>query len=446
MDLSTVLAIVSIALSVIVVVLLAVVLVHVRAQRRQVDELSRARRDGAALTSEGPAFSHVAVVMNPSKHDDPEQFRERLRTIAERLAGLELHFHDTTREDPGHGQAAQALADGADLVIAAGGDGTVREVASALAHSGVRMAILPVGTGNLLARNLDIPLDDLEKALRVALLGGDSMVDMGRMRIGDSSAEISTAEKMAFLVIAGVGADAEVIGATDPRMKRRIGWPAYVVAGLDKIAGRAFSARITTPSGRSVDVDARTVLIGNVGRLPGGIVLMPDATADNHRLDVLVLSWRGAAGLSQIIARLVQPALHPKPQLSTMEQALTTSVSVVTSKPQPVQLDGDTERKATHLLAEVDPGALIMRTPSTVEDRAVETEQQQVGPHVTESEPIAGGEDPMDPTDPRDPAAPTDTTVPEEGPSVRLEGQTGRSEERPDHTGGSTGRTVTERE
>ncbi|MCG7309057.1 diacylglycerol kinase family protein [Brachybacterium sp. ACRRE] len=429
MDLSTVLAIVSIALSVVVVVLLAVVLVHVRAQRRQVDDLARARADRAVLASEGASFSRVAVVMNPSKHDDPEQFRERLRTISERLLGIELHFHDTTREDPGRGQAAQALEDGADLVIAAGGDGTVREVASALAHSGVRMAILPVGTGNLLARNLDLPLDDLEKALRVALLGADSMVDMGWMRTGSSSSEISTAQKRAFLVIAGVGADAEVIGATNPKMKRRIGWPAYVVAGLDKIVGRAFSARITTPSGHSVDVDARTVLIGNVGRLPGGIVLMPDATVDNHRLDVLVLSWRGAAGLSQIIARLVQPALHPKPQLSTMEQALTTSVSVVTTKPQPVQLDGDTEGKATHLLAEVDPGALIMRTPASVADRAVETDRQQVGPHVTESDQIDGGEDPMDPTDPTDPTAPT-ATEPETSESGQVpsdESVTGRA-------------------
>lgn len=448
MDLSTVLAIVSIALSVAVFVLLAVVLAHVRAQRRQVDELARARADGIAQRSEVPAFSRVAVVMNPSKHDDPEQFRERLRTIAERLAGLELDFHDTTREDPGHGQAAQALADGADLVIAAGGDGTVREVASALAHSGARMAILPVGTGNLLARNLDIPLDDLEKALRVALLGGDSMVDMGWMRIGDSSAEISSTEKKAFLVIAGVGADAEVIGATDPRMKRRIGWPAYVVAGLDKIVGRTFSARITTPSGHSVDVDARTVLIGNVGRLPGGIVLMPDATADNHRLDVLVLSWRGAAGLSQIIARLVQPALNPKPQLSTMEQALTTSVSVVTSKPQRVQLDGDTEGRATHLLAEVDPGALIMRTPSSVADRAVETEKQQVGPHVTESGTIAGGEDPMDPTGPEEgPTGPAEgPTGPAQAPTRGWEEPTGGREKPTDRAAESAGRAVTERE
>ncbi|PWH07552.1 sphingosine kinase [Brachybacterium endophyticum] len=388
MDLTAVLAIIAIALILIVVVLLVVAIVNVKAQRRAVDELTRRRSTGLGEVDEGPLFSHLAVVMNPSKHDDPELFRERVRTLADRLAGIEVHFLDTTREDPGYGQAVQALEDGADLVIAAGGDGTVREVAAALAHTGVRMAILPVGTGNLLARNLDLPLDDLEKALRVALLGRDSLVDMGWMRIGDGEDALENAEKRAFLVIAGVGADAEVIGATDAKMKRRIGWPAYVVAGLNKITGRAFEVSVSLPSGRQADMEARTVLIGNVGRLPGGITLMPDAVSDNHRLDVLVLSWRGAAGLSQIIARLVRPAVNPRPQLSTMEQALTTSVRLVTSKPQPVQLDGDTEGRATHLLAEVDPGALMMRTPARPEDRASDDEAARIGPHVSGSDPV----------------------------------------------------------
>ncbi|MGY5764186.1 diacylglycerol/lipid kinase family protein [Brachybacterium sp. DNPG3] len=378
MDLGAVLSSVSIGLSVIAVVLLVVVLVALGrhrgaldALRRDSDELRRGRAaaddaapDGSGIGAGGPAggFRHVAVVMNPSKHDDPEAFRERLRLIAERVGGVQLAFHDTTREDAGYGQALTALRDDADLVIAAGGDGTVRMVAAALAHSGVRMGILPVGTGNLMARNLEIPLD-LEKALLTALEGEDRGVDIGWMRTGTSKAYTERADPQPFLVIAGVGADAEIIGATDPTMKKRIGWPAYVIPGLSRIVGRSFAARVQMVPGRTQDLDVRTVLIGNVGKLPAGIVLMPDADASNGKLEILALSWRGAAGLSQIGAKLVNPHAPTYPQLATMEKGMVTEVRVTTHKPQPVQLDGDTEDRATHIIARVDAGALLMRVP-----------------------------------------------------------------------------------
>ncbi|MCL6422544.1 sphingosine kinase [Brachybacterium sp. JHP9] len=392
-----ILAIVSIALSAIVVILLIAVLMLLRAHRRDISRLaaqqseaaraaSVERREmvaagqggqllaghrqhgiaqaagGAALDVPPVAFARIAVVMNPSKHDDPEQFRERARRAAERIdARLDLHFYDTTVEDPGYGQALEAIEDGSDLVIAAGGDGTVRMVASALAHAEARMGIIPAGTGNLLARNLEIPLDNVEKALRTAVEGVDKPIDVGWMRTGLTARDLEVSDPQIFLVIAGVGADAEVIGATDSGMKKRIGWIAYVLAGLNKIAGHAFQARLTLPGQAPKTVAARTVLIGNVGKLPAGIVLMPDAAIDNAQLELMVLSWRGPAGLGQILTKIVNPRARTHPKLSTMERGLTTAVEVITSKPQPIQLDGDTAEKATHIRAEVDPGAITMR-------------------------------------------------------------------------------------
>jgi len=109
------------------------------------------------------------------------------------------------------------------------------------------------------------------------------------------------------------------------------------------------------------------VLLGNVGKLPGGFVLMPDATIDNGRLEVFVAGWRGAAGFSQVAAQVVNPKLTPKfgPKLSTMERYLTTGIRVTTAKPQPVQLDGDTDTEATHMIATVDPGVLRLRVPAS---------------------------------------------------------------------------------
>ncbi|UYG17863.1 diacylglycerol kinase family protein [Brachybacterium huguangmaarense] len=375
MDIALVLALCALVIAVVAFVLGVVALRGRAAERRAVADLGHRldhlpRRELAEDEQADGAVGvipHIAVVMNPSKHADPEGFRRYVHSVIERYEGTQARFYETTREDPGYGQATQAVADGADLVIAAGGDGTVRMVAAALADSPTRMAILPVGTGNLLARNLEIPLDDVEGALKVAVLGRDKRIDVGWLRVGSTPQDIEVASRQIFLVMAGFGADAEVIGATSPTMKRRIGWIAYVLAGASKIIGRSHNVEITLPGGVHRTVQARTVLIGNVGKLPAGIVLMPDATIDNGHLEVLAMSWRSAAGLSQILTQLVAPRMRPaRPKLSSMQRYLVSGVELVASRPQPVQLDGDVEDEATRMHAEVDPGALRMRVPAGV--------------------------------------------------------------------------------
>ncbi|WP_341856959.1 hypothetical protein [Brachybacterium sp. GPGPB12] len=120
--------------------------------------------------------------------------------------------------------------------------------------------------------------------------------------------------------------------------------------------------------------------MGNVGKLPGGFVLMPDATIDNGRLEVVVAGWRGAAGFSQVATQVINPKLVPKvgPKLSTMERYLTTGIRVTTAKARPVQLDGDTDIEATHLIATVDPGVLRVARPG--EHGALEALSEADGP------------------------------------------------------------------
>ena len=117
---------------------------------------------------------HVTVVYNPVKVD-----LGRLRRALERSVspGARVTWSATSAEDPGYAQASRALEDGADLIVAAGGDGTVRMVALAVSGSHVPMAIVPAGTGNMLARNLGIPLA-LEPAVRRALSGRERVIDL----------------------------------------------------------------------------------------------------------------------------------------------------------------------------------------------------------------------------------------------------------------------------
>lgn len=387
------LSIASVVIMVVAVVLLVVVLRHLTRHRREISALretaeryerelapQRSAGDGSDDAAGGdaadagagiePAVRKVGVVLNPTKFDDTELFRRRVREVVGGLEGAEVRFYETSVDDPGRGQARLALQDGADLVIAAGGDGTVRLVASVLAGSEALMGIIPSGTGNLLARNLDIPLEDPAGAITAAMAGQDKRIDVGWLRTGGSVSEAASSAEQIFLVIAGFGADAEMIGHTDPTLKRRLGWVAYVVGGVRTILGRSVDVVLDLPDGTRHAHKARTVLLGNVGRLPGGFVLMPGATADNGRLEIVVAGWRGAAGFSQVLTEVVTPKLVPRgrfaqaTKLSTMERYQASEVRVATTKAQPVQLDGDTDAEASHLIARIDPGALRLRVPA----------------------------------------------------------------------------------
>ena len=378
MDLTLlVLSIVSVVTTIVAIVLLVVVLSRLGRHRRELAVL-RTAADARAGEREHPPsgepagigagtgrLRRIAVVLNPSKFASTAAFRRQISDVIERVEGAETVFYETTIDDPGRGQARQAVADGADLVMAAGGDGTVRMVAAELAGTDTRMGIIPSGTGNLLARNIDLPLEDPAAAMVAALTGKDHQVDVGWLRFGDSPGAALAAPRQIFLVIAGFGADAEMIGYTDPRMKKRIGWIAYILGGVRTVLGRSVDVVVELPDESRHAHKARTVLLGNVGRLPGGFVLMPDATIDNGRLEVVVAGWRGAAGFSQVATQVINPKLVPKvgPKLSTMERYLTPGVRVTTTKAQPVQLDGDTAIAATPLIAAVAPGVLRLRVP-----------------------------------------------------------------------------------
>lgn len=304
--------------------------------------------------------------MNPSKFQNPERFRTQVRALAKEL-GVPggVRFYDTSVEDSGLGQARQAVADGCTIVLAAGGDGTVRKVAAGVAGSEASLGIVPAGTGNLFARNLDLPIDDALKAVRVAITGTPRPMDLGWLGFGHSAEAAHAATPEPFLVIAGYGFDAMIMEATDSTLKKYLGWVAYAVAGAKKLTGRSQSISLTLDGRRARPLTARTVMIGNVGRLPGGLTLMPGADAANGSLEVLALDWRGAAGFGQIVRQMVAPGSPSLARISHKRTFQARRMCVSTDTELPVQVDGDALGYGTHLEARVQAHALCIRTAAS---------------------------------------------------------------------------------
>jgi diacylglycerol kinase (ATP) len=290
---------------------------------------------------------HVAVVANPTKSGDPYWSR-RVLGVLERTGLPDATWLPTTAEDPGPGQARQALDEGADLVVVCGGDGTVRSVGTVLAGTGVPMALLPSGTGNLLARNLGIPLE-VGAAAAVAAHGRTARLDVGRVDDGEC-----------FLVMAGTGFDAAMLRDTSDRAKVWLSWAAYVLAGARHLRAPLATYDLEI-DGVAVQRQGRGVLVGNVAELQSGLELLLGAQPDDGRLDVAVLGPLTLRGWLRLARRV---ALGRTPGEQVLERWSATAVTVRSEPAQPVQYDGDLVDAAVSLRCRVEPGALRVRVPA----------------------------------------------------------------------------------
>jgi diacylglycerol kinase family enzyme len=248
--------------------------------------------------------------------------------------------------------ARAAVAAGADVVVAAGGDGTVRVVCSEMAGTGVPVGIIPAGTGNLLARNLSIPLSH-EDALDAVLRGQDRAIDV--VRIGGDGLDDTR-----FVVMAGLGLDAAIMSGAPDALKARLGWSAYVVAGAKQLRYPAIRVDISMDGGEPVRRRARTVVIGNVGSLQAGIPLLPDARIDDGVLDVVVIAPRRFFGWVPLVIRVMTRRKRVDEKL---DRYTGRTVTITTPHATPRQLDGDTVGAGTTMRAEIEPGRLLIRVP-----------------------------------------------------------------------------------
>jgi YegS/Rv2252/BmrU family lipid kinase len=293
-------------------------------------------------------MSRAAVIANPTKFENLEKFRDEVCAVMAERGWAGPMWLETTPEDPGRGQAAAAAAAGIDLVIASGGDGTVTSCAAALAGTGTPLAVIPAGTGNLLARNLGLPLD-LGEALAVALTGTDQQLDLG------------IANGSPFLAMAGLGLDAKMLDSTSEPAKERFGGAAYAMSVLAHLRDQPMRVRLQADHERPLRRLASGVIVGNVGWLQGGLPLLPDARPDDGRLDVVVLT---AQGWASWLAVAVHVLLRRRDGTGRVARRTFRELHIDVDREHHWELDGELMGRTRQLVITVHPDKLLLRVPA----------------------------------------------------------------------------------
>lgn len=325
------------------------------------------------MTKSASARRQAALIYNPIKVDGA-QLRERVRTLSKDAGWEHPAFYPTTIEDAGQLATAEALDRGVDVVLVAGGDGTVRAVSEAIAHSGVPLAILPSGTGNLLARNLALPLGDADEMIRAALGENRMPIDIGRARL---TREDGTESEHAYVVLAGIGLDADMIANTRPDLKKSVGWIAYVDgAARSLVTAEPFRAVFQIDDGRLHTTKVHSILFANCGLLPAGIALIPDASIVDATLDVAVIQptgmlgwlgvWRKIWWDNSVLrrSRAGRRVLDRRGKDASVHYFRGVAAEAAAPRPIPIELDGDEFGTAVRITCRVDPGALLLALPA----------------------------------------------------------------------------------
>ena len=326
-----------------------------------------------ASEPQGGSRLHAAVVSNPVKLL-PDRIRPLVAEQELRNGWGPTRWYETRSDDSGTSAAEQAVREGACVVIVAGGDGTVRAVAEVMRGTGIPVALLPAGTGNLLARDIGTPLNDIAGCLYAAFSGAVRSVDVGVAELEDDNGARRT---HAFMVMAGIGLDAEMAQYTSVVAKRHLGWFAYVTPiARSIIANRLFHFTYRVDEGRARSTRAHTVIVGNCGTLTGNMLLIPAAVVDDGMLDVVMMRPKGRFGWAEIGTRLTLQGAARRSRLSRLLLLRARdlhSLAYIQGRqfeahfetPHIVELDGDSFGRVIRVRISVRPGALQICTAAT---------------------------------------------------------------------------------
>ena len=273
--------------------------------------------------------------------------------------GWQVDLQPTSEPGDGTRIAREAAEQGYDIVVAAGGDGTVNEVVNGLAGTRTALGALPIGTVNVWVRELGIPLQP-RAAAEALLTCQPRAIDLGRA--GDRY----------FLMMSGVGFDAAVTAEVQPKEKRRLGIFAYVLRAINLATHfHGTPARIVV-DGKPIRGRVLMIVLGN-SQLYGGVVKVTSrASLDDGLLDVCIIKGRTLWSAPFRILSILTQRYNIDPQL---EYHRAREIKITTRRVLPVQVDGD-HIGQTPMTFQAVPGALMALLPPTMPEDLVRTEAQ----------------------------------------------------------------------
>jgi diacylglycerol kinase (ATP) len=271
-----------------------------------------------------------------------------LRRVLEAAGVADPFWCEVPKSRKAPAQVRRALDEGAELIVAWGGDGMVQRCVDVLAGSDVPVAIIPAGTANLFATNLGIP-SNIEDAVAVGLHGARRRVDLGRFN-GER-----------FAVMAGAGFDAAMIrDAGEGGLKERLGRVAYVWTGSKNLRSKPFRADIKVDGANWFKGKASCILFGNVGKLVGGVEAFEDARPDDGKLELGIVTAEGLLEWGRMIARAAVGPVDKSPLAQTTKAR---SVKVKLNRKVLYELDGGDRTKVKTFKVKVEAGAVTVCVP-----------------------------------------------------------------------------------
>jgi len=273
-----------------------------------------------------------------------------LREVLAREGVTDPIWFEVPKSRKAPARVRQALREGADLVFVWGGDGTVQRCVDVLAGSGATLAILPAGTANLLATNLGVP-KDVTEAVRIGLHGQRRPLDVGSVN-GER-----------FAVMAGAGFDAMMIKDADRGLKDRVGRLAYVWTGAKNLNTGRTKARITVDGETWFTGRTACVLVGNVGKILGGVEAFQGARPDDGMLELGVVTAGTPLQWTRALTRTAVGKAERSPFVQTTRGR---RFDVWLKRPLPYELDGGDRKPTKRLKIRVQPAAVTVCVPEPI--------------------------------------------------------------------------------
>lgn len=290
-------------------------------------------------------LASATIIVNPvSGKGDPSERRTLIKKSA-RTNGWKGTYRETTKTITAQQIAQEEVKKGVNHLIVCGGDGTIMEVLDVVANQKISLGIVPLGTGNLLARNLQLPLT-IEDAMEKIFSGKSRTIDLGQ------------ANGIYYSIAAGIGLDADVMKAAERELKDRWGMLAYIVSAIKYLYNRSSQYEIRLDSKKPFRVKAKTIMVSNMGKVFNDIEIVPNTHAQSGTLQIGIVTAKSLPSWFNIVFHALIGKVHNSPHYD-MYTAKKIDIHVL-GKKRRFQCDGNSFEPVDRLLIKVCPKALTI--------------------------------------------------------------------------------------